>query len=427
MRVRLRNVIDPRPWAARAALAMILAAVSAAVLLGRLLRGRHRAPDASRRHPGTLLALAGFDNPNWARAHLSPFHAIRSVRRVVLVCHGAAKVGGVTVDCAPHWLVRTAGRSLAKIIWAVHTAIRRRPDVLVGYHIMPNALICLAIGAVLGSKVIYQMTGGPVQLSGGGYRSEAGILRSLARPSYLLESWMLWIARQFDAIVVRGEAARSFLRSSHVTCPIAVITAGIDTRRFSPNGSAQRYDLVTVARLVPVKRLDRFLELVSALARFKPTIRAAVVGDGPLRTQLQAYARQLGLNGRVAFLGAVDDVPSVLRQSQLFVLTSESEGLSIAMLEAMATGVPPVVPPVGELTEFVVDGRTGVIIDPARPPPATRRVLELLNVHDYRRQMSRAARASVVRRSSIAAVGAAWESLLRTVLRVDAEGAGSKS
>ena len=417
MRMRFRNVITPRPWVARLALGGILVIVLGIVSISRLLRGRRRPHCPAKRRSGTLLAVAGFDNPNWLRAHFSPFATLRSVRRVVLVCHEAlARVEGVTFECPPGWLAHLMGRSMAKIVWAVRAALKYRPDVLVGYHIMPNALVCLAVGAVLGRKVIYQMTGGPVQLLGGGYGSEAAILRRLARPSPLLERLMLRIVRHFDAVVVRGGGAQRFLRMNHVTCPIAVITAGIDAERLSPNGFERRYDIVTVARLVPVKRLDRFLEVVAALVRQRPTTRAAVVGDGPLRKRLEGCARRLGLNGHVVFLGAVDDVPSVLRRSRLFVLTSENEGVSIAMLEAMATGLPAVVPRVGELPEFVAEGRTGLFIDPARPEEVGHRILDLLERPARIDQMSRAARESVAQRSSVAAVAARWDGLLKTLV-----------
>lgn len=403
------------PWLARAALGAILLGVSACVTTGRLLRGRppSRRP---RRSARTVLALAGFDNPNWGRAHLLPIRAATGVSRLVLISHRqTVALRGIVASRPPRWLSRLLTPGAAKLVWAALGLIRYRPDVLVGYHIMPNGLACLALAALCGAQAVYQMTGGPVQLAGGGYRSEAAILRSLGRPAPLFARWLLWLVRQFDAIVVRGPAARSFLRANGVTAPIAVITAGIDTSRFSPNGARPRYDLVTVARLVPVKRLDRLLELASLLARRRPATQIAIVGDGPLRAELESRARRLGLGPNVCFLGAVNDVPTILRQSRLFVLTSESEGLSIAMLEAMAVGVPPVVPPVGELASFVEDGQTGLLIDPSVPASAAERVLRVLEDPQRTRLLAAAARRCVAQRASQSAAAAAWSRLLEAL------------
>ncbi|MHB0979995.1 MAG: glycosyltransferase [Thermoleophilia bacterium] len=118
----------------------------------------------------------------------------------------------------------------------------------------------------------------------------------------------------------------------------------------------------TVARLVPVKDLDLFLDVVALLRSSLPGVRAAVVGDGPERERLTARARSLGLEAVVTFPGDVRPGPRVVREFDLFLLTSESEGIPMTVLEAMAAALPVVATDVGGVGEAVVDGVTGALV-----------------------------------------------------------------
>jgi len=121
----------------------------------------------------------------------------------------------------------------------------------------------------------------------------------------------------------------------------------------------------TVGRLDPVK--DQ-VGLLRAFARANKGRHALVIaGDGPARPQLEATVRELGLGDRVRLLGERDDVPIVLRALDVFVLSSIGEGISNAILEAMASGLPVIATGVGGNVELVRDGLTGCLIEPRRP------------------------------------------------------------
>jgi glycosyltransferase involved in cell wall biosynthesis len=113
----------------------------------------------------------------------------------------------------------------------------------------------------------------------------------------------------------------------------------------------------SVARLVAQKRLDRLLD---AVARLPPDVHCILAGDGPLRSVLERQAAALGLAGRVHFLGHRTDVADVLGALNVFVATSDREGMSNAMLEALAAGVPVVSTPVSGTDEALRPGRDGV-------------------------------------------------------------------
>ena len=116
--------------------------------------------------------------------------------------------------------------------------------------------------------------------------------------------------------------------------------------------------------------------LLRALAELSPAGRdvvAVLVGLGPLEEELRALAVELGIGGRVRFPGSRDDVFALLPAFDVFVLSSRFEGLPIALLEAMATGVAPVATRVGGIPEVITDGQDGLLVDPGDPATLARR------------------------------------------------------
>lgn len=118
-----------------------------------------------------------------------------------------------------------------------------------------------------------------------------------------------------------------------------------------------------VGRLHPQKGLDILLHAFAALQRrldHPSTLR--IVGDGPIRDTLKALADRLGIAAAVDFVGQRDDVGPDLDGADVFVLPSRAEGLSNALLEAMAAGVPPVVSNIPGNRDVVENGHTGVVV-----------------------------------------------------------------
>ncbi len=119
--------------------------------------------------------------------------------------------------------------------------------------------------------------------------------------------------------------------------------------------------LLTAATLVPRKGVD---VLLRALALLDDRFQLAVAGDGPEQASLAAEAARLGVAPRVRWLGRVDAIGDVLGAADIAVLPSRAEGLGIAALEAMASGLPIVATRVGGLAEAVLDDQTGLLVPP---------------------------------------------------------------
>jgi glycosyltransferase involved in cell wall biosynthesis len=157
-----------------------------------------------------------------------------------------------------------------------------------------------------------------------------------------------------------------------------------------------RHDRAT-PRLIAVGRLKApkdFLTLVRALAALpEGSFEAVIVGDGPDRGAVEDEIRRLGLEGRVRLVGERSDVPSLLADSDLFVLSSRSEGLPVSVLEAMAAELPVVASGVGGLAELVVDGESGILVPPDDTPALAAALRRLVEDRELRRRLGAAGRA----------------------------------
>lgn len=134
----------------------------------------------------------------------------------------------------------------------------------------------------------------------------------------------------------------------------------------------------TVGRLDPVKDqaglVTAFKLLCASLPNVGGRLRLVIAGKGPQRPALEAQITKLGLDAQVSLLGNRDDVPALLPEFDIFVLSSIAEGMPGAVLEAMAAGLPVVATQVGGVGEIVVPGTTGLLV-PAGDPAALSKAL----------------------------------------------------
>lgn len=149
---------------------------------------------------------------------------------------------------------------------------------------------------------------------------------------------------------------------------------------------------LAVGRLVPIKNHRLFLDIAAAIVTQHPEARFVLVGDGPLREELQTYARQLNLNGKVIITGERHDVPAILHAADVFILTTGSngkvgEGFPNAVMEAMLAGRPCVVSNSGGTAELFDDAEAGYMVAPEDRQTYVKRVIKLFNEPSLRKAM----------------------------------------
>jgi glycosyltransferase involved in cell wall biosynthesis len=154
-------------------------------------------------------------------------------------------------------------------------------------------------------------------------------------------------------------------------------------------------DLVCVGSLEPRKNQAYLLEILGRAAAMGRRYSLTIVGDGPDRPLLERRAVELGVEGQVRFLGFRQDARDIVGSFQLYCHTARRENLSIAILEAMAMGVPVAVVPVGGVPELVRDGVEGVFLPADDASEAARIIVDLMDDEPRRSTMAAACRRRV--------------------------------
>jgi glycosyltransferase involved in cell wall biosynthesis len=148
-----------------------------------------------------------------------------------------------------------------------------------------------------------------------------------------------------------------------------------------------------VGRLVAQKNPLLFVAAAAALRARLPAARFVLIGDGPLRGEVEAAVRAAGLGDACIVAGERSDVQELLRQADLFWLTSDWEGLPNALIEALACGLPVVATDVGGTGELVRDGQEGFLVAPGDREELVARSIEILGAPLVHARMRAAARA----------------------------------
>jgi glycosyltransferase involved in cell wall biosynthesis len=355
-----------------------------------------------------ILLIGTFHNPNWVNAHLRPL-AGATDGKVTLVCdEPVVDLEGVTYACPPKWISKLISRAGSKFIWGVYQSVKIRPVLVMGYHIFPAAVSALVAARLTGSFAGYQVTAGQLELEGGGWHAENALLTMLASPSAVVERAVLRCVREFDCTVVRGERARQYLVDNGYQRHIPIITGSVEFPSEHAAFSDRPYDLIFVGRLTEYKRPDRILRVIKKAKDAGAHLSVLMVGDGPDKEALLEMARELGIADLIEWAGQRKDVPELLQKAKVFVLTSRWEGVSIALLEAMAAGCVPVVSDVGDLRDFVDSDKNGWVLDEHDINGFAAAILESLSDEQEWHNLSNRARSLVLARASKDAIAKRW-------------------
>jgi glycosyltransferase involved in cell wall biosynthesis len=172
----------------------------------------------------------------------------------------------------------------------------------------------------------------------------------------------------------------------------------VDTSRFSPGDCAAQSTtrVLSVGRLVPQKRHDVFLRSLALARDAGYSIQATIVGEGPLRRELEELAARLNLKGVVEFAGGVDDLAPLYRRSDILVLSSDHEGTPNVVLEAMSCGLAVLATAVGGVPALIRDGDTGQLCVPGDERQVAAKLCALVADNGRKTRMGRRARAHIV-------------------------------
>lgn len=201
---------------------------------------------------------------------------------------------------------------------------------------------------------------------------------------------------------------------------IKIIINGIDVERFqvarNPVVASENIRIGIIARLAPVKDISTLVRAMVIIHQRKPDMQLTIVGDGPERESLESLVKTFSLTSVVTFLGFRRDIPTILKDIDIFTLSSLSEGTSITLLEAMAAGKPVVVTNVGGNPAVVEEGVNGFLVPSGNSDALAHALLQLAENISLMRDISSANIHTVTQHYSIQVMARHYESLYRESL-----------
>lgn len=269
---------------------------------------------------------------------------------------------------------------------------------LVSYlaHVKPDAVVTYLVYADILGRLAGKISGVPKIISS-------------QRSSLYKQGWLRFIDKAtsmlVDHYVVQTRVAQQMRGNVHVipnTVSIPSNPALLTTKK-----------TICVANLKAGKGHVVLIEAFSRIAEKYPDWTLQLVGDGPLATQLKQQAKAAG--ARIEFLGQRSDVATLLQQSSIFVLATEAEGMSNAILEAMAAGLPCVVSDIPVNRELVSHSETGLLINAYDAAGFADAMEKLMADSQRRHRLGAKARAYVERYHAPQKVAAQWKAVLTTV------------
>lgn len=290
--------------------------------------------------------------------------------------------------------------------------LRRWEADLVHCHLPLTGVVGRIAGKMAGVPVVY---------------TEHNLPDSYARPTRFLNlaTWKM----QEHVFAVSESVHSSIMASRAEGVPVQVVQNGVCTDRFSPSavmdsGIRDRLQIAdtttvvgTVAGFRPHKRLDIWLEAASIVRQHKTDVCFLLVGDGTLRPDIERRVDELGLKESTRLVGMQEEVAPYLAAMDIYLMSSQFEGLPVALLEAMSMQLPVVATPVGGIREAVADGLTGLLVPAGDAAAMASAALELIDDQNRRRAMGDAGRKRVQQSFSLARAVRETEEVYARVLR----------
>ncbi|MGD8500979.1 MAG: glycosyltransferase family 4 protein [Phycisphaerales bacterium] len=203
----------------------------------------------------------------------------------------------------------------------------------------------------------------------------------------------IWVGAA--AIVANSEGLRRLALEFMPDLDIRVIPNGVDTEKFRSSerqGPAKPLKALAVCRLIARKRIDLLIRAVARTKEMGLNVQLNIAGEGNLMGELQRLVSELRINDRVTFMRRVapERMPELYRESDILVMSSAHEGMSNAMLEAMASGLPVITTRCEGVEELIADN--GLVVEPANAEEIAEAVRKLADDRQLCKQMSIAAR-----------------------------------
>ncbi len=289
--------------------------------------------------------------------------------------------------------------------------LRREYDILHAHMLFGAAFSALLSGKLLKKGTL-------VKLGSSGPTGEIALSRRSSRGRVRLALLRRWA----DRVIVLDKTIFAEAESAGIPSKkIVQISNGIDASRFEPKkiqkNNAEKLEILFIGRLVPEKSLPTLLKAYKKALENFPQLHLTLVGEGAERQALEQLAKETGIENALNFAGKQDDVRPFLAAADIFVLPSKTEGMSNALLEGMASGLPCLATPVGANPRVLGNGKYGILLPVGDEDAWAQALVDLGRSPQRRASLGKAARERILNEYDFSIIGARYLSLYETLIR----------
>jgi glycosyltransferase involved in cell wall biosynthesis len=299
--------------------------------------------------------ITGHMGPGTLEAKVIPISRVERITDIIFIRKSAAQPTNKTIYVKP-FLIKTLSPLHIIItpltLW--YNILKYKPEIIIGYHIIPYGFFAAFIGLFTKTSFIVAQTGLKIQED-----SEDKFLNKI----------LYYIFKKSLRVNCPGNSSMHFWQNKYpeIANKFHVLHSTIDTEFYKPDIEFEKkYNFIFLGRLAKVKQVDLIIEAFHLLLNSsytKSNLSFVIVGDGPERDYLGALVKKLNLESNIIFKGFISNPKTILLQSKFIVMSSKTEGLPTAMMQAMSCQLIPITNIVGNIGDLVEDNKTGIVHD----------------------------------------------------------------
>lgn len=244
------------------------------------------------------------------------------------------------ISCLKPHFVYFIVRTCYEILQLFFFAIKHKPDIINGIYTLPAGLYSFLVSKLVGAKSIISVIGGIVEVE------------TYYKLGYFAKRLNLWMLRKCSIVTTTGSNVTKYLIEHKVEeRKIFELPGSINTSIFFDPACERNIDILFVGKFRELKGPDRVLRIIKDLKNTFPNIKGCFLGSGYMLSLIQEEIKNNNLESNIKLMGHVENTDYYYQRAKLLIMPSRSEGLSMAMLEAMACGCVPIVSNVGNMTD----------------------------------------------------------------------------
>lgn len=269
------------------------------------------------------------------------------------------EIDGANYITIPKWIRNIRIDKIKKLIIRIYEPVqlycytlKYKPEYINGIFTIPKGLNAFIVGKLTNTKSIISVIGGTVEID------------TYKKPKFFWKNLNIYMLKHAEIVTTKGRKVTNYSIQNGINKKKIFEFAGfVDTKLFSHKDSYRDIDVLFVGTFRRLKGPDRIVKMVDKVSNLYPNIKAEFLGKGYLFNEVKAMIKKMNLEDNITLQGYRKDTYKFYSRAKTLVMPSRSEGLSMAMLEAMAFGCVPIVSNVGNMTDAAFDGINSFVID----------------------------------------------------------------